>query len=225
MIHLETRDKLLLEGSYYEPKGAKGLAPGAILIHDAGADRRQMQELALSLQKKGFGVLTFDLRGHGDSTSENLDWSKAEDDKALASLWSFAANDVKAAASWLRERTEIHASNLSVVGVGAGCSLAIRHALDDENTRAVVLISPRAENYGFNLPQGIGDLEGLPTLILSGKDARTDLTRLKEAAHSQFGDAFVEISVMRCDQTEVLSDKRLGSEVGKWLKDTVVTRR
>ncbi|MFT4538434.1 MAG: dienelactone hydrolase [Planctomycetota bacterium] len=224
-VRIETRDHVRLGGTFYGPKSTKGKAPAALLVHDAGGDRSEVEDLAVQLQKRGFAVLAIDLRGHGDSVSEDTDWEKASDDKARASLWSFAANDLKAASSWLRDRSEIHASNLSIVGVGAGCALAVRHALDDENTRAVVLVAPQPDNFGFNLPQGVGDLEGLPTLILAGKDKRSDATRLMDAAHRQYGENFIEVAVMKSEQRKVLEDKRLATELGQWLKSEVITKR
>ena len=64
-MHLETSDGLTLSGTYYEPNSKRKMkAPAAILIHTAGAERESLDDLARYLQRKGVGVLTFDLRGH-----------------------------------------------------------------------------------------------------------------------------------------------------------------
>ena len=61
----------------------------ALLVHDAGASRTQLEPVADRLSKQGFGVLTLDLRGHGGSKTAKLDWEKlSEADKKSA--WAFA---------------------------------------------------------------------------------------------------------------------------------------
>jgi alpha-beta hydrolase superfamily lysophospholipase len=96
-VTIPTKDQLLIAGSYWAPKG-KEKAPGALLVHSAGSDRRSLDELGEYLFKKGFAVLAVDVRGHGESVAETADWSKATDDKARESLWGLAARDVDAAA-------------------------------------------------------------------------------------------------------------------------------
>src|SRR5262249_50434133 len=67
-VKFDTWDQVEIHGTFYP--GSKGnKSPCALLLHPIGANS-QMQgwdELASSLQKEGFAVLTFDFRGHGDS--------------------------------------------------------------------------------------------------------------------------------------------------------------
>ena len=44
-----------------------------------------------------------------------------------------AVATIEAAAAWLRGQKGVHKTNLSVVGLGSGCALAVRHAARDEN--------------------------------------------------------------------------------------------
>ena len=223
-VRLSTADRLTLSASYFSPSGRTGLAPGAIVVHDAGADRQQVAGIAVYLQKKGFGVLTVDLRGHGQSGTTEMDWAQM-DERGQQRLWSFAGRDVSAAADNLRLRKEIHASNLSLIGVGAGCTLAVRHAIDDANTRAVVLVAPSSKDYGFNLERGIGDLEGLPTLIVSTSDGRDLAERLQTVGNGSSAGA-IELSVVRGDSAgSLLDETRTRSETYKWLKDQVMPKR
>lgn len=220
-VELKTRDKLTLRGTFFE-SDKRGKNPAVVLVHDAGSDRSSLAELAAYLQKKGFGVLTVDLRGHGASTSEDLDWSALQDARAQASLWSFAAGDVRAAVEWLRGKDSVHPARVGVAGIGAGAALAVAEALDDRDTSAVAMIAPVAENHGFNLPRNLSDLGGLPTLILAPKDARGDAERLQASAHgANGGEEYVTVETLRSESDGFLQDKKLGSELAKWLKDTL----
>src|SRR6516165_7794699 len=69
-VRFETVDYVTIQGTYY-PSDKGKRAPCAILLHPIG-ENSQMEgwdDLAKTLQKKGIAVLTFDFRGHGDSTS------------------------------------------------------------------------------------------------------------------------------------------------------------
>ena len=132
--------------------------------------------------------------------------------------------DLDAAADFLRKRTEIHSSNLSVVAVGAGCTLAVRHAIDDENTRAVVLVNPGEETYGYSLATGVRDLEGLPTLIIASKDTRETADRLREAGHNG-GSEYIEVAVMKSESAGLLDDTRMRGEISTWLRKQVTPQK
>ena len=220
-VELQTRDQLTLGATYFAPT-KPGRHPGVVLVHDAGSDRSQLAELADYLRRRGMAVLTIDLRGHGGSATDDLAWAKLSDERSQASLWSFAAGDVRTAVDWLRGQQTVHSARVGVVGVGAGASLAVAEALDDRDTSAVAMISPAADNHGFNLPRNLSDLAGLPTLILTGKDGRNEADRLASAANSaNGGHEYVMVSTLRSDTGGVMQDKRLGTELAKWLKDTL----
>jgi pimeloyl-ACP methyl ester carboxylesterase len=224
-VTIPTTDKLLIAGRYWAPK-CKDKAPGALLLHTAGADRRSLDELGEYLFKKGFAVLAVDVRGHGGSVVEGTDWSKAADDKARESMWGLAARDVDAAAAYLLQRTEVHSTNLSVFGVGAGCALALRHAKSDDNTRALVLITPEAESYGYNTAQGVTALAGMPTLIVASNKAKDVAERLKAVGHeANAGIEYIELSLVRAEPAEVLADSKLNNSAATWLRTQVMAKK
>lgn len=222
-VEVNTKDRLVLGASFYPPNKKSGLAPAVLILHDAGKDRQQASEYAEYLAKRGFAVLALDLRGHGRSATADHDWSKVEEAKK-ARFWSFAIRDVAAGADYLRDRDEVHASNLTVVGIGASGGLAVRHAVDDENTRAVVLISPGEIHFGFDLEEGIADLEGLPTLVITGTKQRDVAEAMQTAGHdANGGSPFVEIVAIRAD--DLLSESRTRSESYSWLREQVMPKR
>ncbi|MEC8493293.1 MAG: alpha/beta fold hydrolase [Planctomycetota bacterium] len=227
-VSFKTKDKLILKGSYFAPKKSKSkskAAPAALLIHDAGSDRSKLDSVAGYLQKRGFAVLVVDLRGHGESADEDSVFETA-DEKDRETMWSLSSRDVDAAAEFLVDQEGVHSTNLSLVGFGAGASLAVRRAAADDNVRALVLVNPTRNNFGYNLVNGVAELGGLPTLIVAPKDRRDDARRLQAAAHEKSdGLEFVEISNLKSEAAKVLSDKRLNAGLGKWLRDQAVPKK
>lgn len=224
-VQLTTQDDLRLGASFFPPRGRReARSPGAILVHDAGRSRADLVGLATTLQRRGFAVLTLDLRGHGDSQTNELRFDP-EDREGAERLWAFTLRDLEAAARYLRSRAEVHASNLSLVGVGAGAALAARHASRDGNARAIVLIAPRTENLGFDLYADVKGLGGLPTLILAERDRRPEAERLAQAGNAAENLQYIDVTVLRTNGISVLEDSRLPREVTRHLHDNVTAQR
>lgn len=225
-VQFKTEDKLTLHANFFAPK-KKGRMPAVILVHDAGSNAESMTDTAESLQRKGFACLAIDLRGHGASIDAENDWSKLTDLDARARLWAFAMRDLKAASEYLRDLDNVHSSNLSVVGLGAGACLAAKHALNDENARAVAFIEPDPEIYGYNMMRDVNDLGGLPALIMTTDSGRSVANRIKNgAAKANGGDDFVKIQSLKPKKDgDLFSDKRLNTELVSFLKDEAMDKR
>jgi len=224
-IELKTRDNQELHATFFAPKKKGYRAPAALLVHGAGEDRKELDKIGISLQKRGFAVLSIDLRGHGESSRTECNWTKlSEEDRERT--WAYSLRDLAAGASFLRSREDVHTSNLSIVGVRSGSTIAVRYAHSDENTRALVLVAPKASELGFDVSADLNELGGLPTLILASKDGRNLAERMQLAAHSANDDLpFVTVKCLRKKSEDVLGDKRLNSELSRWLKDTVLPKK
>lgn len=217
-VTVETKDEQKLRGSYWAPRTKKGaLAPAALLVHDAGSKRGDLDAIAERLWKQGFAVLSLDLRGHGDSVAEKSDWSKAND-KDKDTLWAFATRDIDAAASWLLDQESVHKTNLNLVAHGAGCALAARHALDDENVRSISLLEPPTKCHGFDLASDIYELGGLPTMIMAPKKKKSPTEKMVKEANASFGDEPYVVLMNVKSKVKVLEDKKTPSKVATWLK-------
>jgi alpha-beta hydrolase superfamily lysophospholipase len=141
-----TFDEVEIHGSFYSSeKGSK--APCALLLHAIGGSSQDSgwDELAKKLNAKGFAVLTFDFRGHGDSTSvgpnfwmvrENqlLKNYRASKPRETISYKDFTTrdnfltlvNDIAAAKRQLDQKNdaqECNSANLVVIGADTGATL------------------------------------------------------------------------------------------------------
>lgn len=220
-VHYKTRDKQMVHAAYFAPRKSKGKAPAALLVHDAGKSSEDLLDVASNLQRKGFAVLVPDLRGHGGSVTDNCDWSKMTDAELQMRTWTFAMRDLEASTDYLRDLDDVHNAKLSLVGVGAGCVLASRYAVKDENANSLVLIAPDAEAFGFNMLKDIIELGGLPVLIMATEETRQVSTRIQTAAHdANKGLNYVDIKALKPKKdADIFSDKRLNTELAKFLKD------
>lgn len=69
-VTFDTVDGVTLQGTFWpSPKGKD--EPTVLLLHKIGSDSHKdgWDDLAAKLQDKGYSVLSFDFRGHGNSTS------------------------------------------------------------------------------------------------------------------------------------------------------------
>ncbi len=218
-VAIKTTDGETLQASFYKPGST---APGVLLVHDAGSNLAQLDPLADRLSRQGFGVLTLDLRGHGASKSAGLDWDKlSENDRK--STWALAPKDVDAAASWLLGQPGIHGTSLALIGYGAGCALAVRHAKGDENVVCMVLLAPNAADYGFDVRADIQTLVGLPTFVATAKDDEGEKMALEANASS--GNPYLDIFLSPPKVATPLEDKNLPAKVLKWVGDKAMPKK
>jgi pimeloyl-ACP methyl ester carboxylesterase len=220
-ITVETEDKVKLVASYWAPKGKQDV-PAALLVHATGGQRGDLDDYAEKLHKLGFAVLSIDLRGHGESKTAELDWAQL-DEEGRKGVWALATKDVKAGADFLREQKGVHSAALVAVGHASGASLVARHAVRDENVRAVALLAPPSQPeqmYGFHLAKDLENLGGLPTYITVTKDGRDEVQRMADnGQRANGGLGFIEISVFKGESPQLLTDAREATEVARWLKE------
>lgn len=217
-MRVETSDGFIIKGEFWTPR-KKGRAPAALLLHDTLRDKADHEKIATNLNKRGFAVLSIDLRGHGKSVSEKLDFAKLSKEQS-ARTWPLAIRDIEASTVWLRNRKDVHASNLSIVAHGAATILAARYAERDENVRCLSLIAPGDSSLTKDLPKTLKKITGLPCLLVSEKDGRDNAVRLVEASFNDeelIEDEIVEISVMKTVGLDLMKDKRLPGAVSSFL--------
>jgi len=140
-VQFDTADKVELKGTFYP--GTKK-SPCVILLHKLGGNRQQKgwEDLAQALNKKDYAVLSFDFRGHGDSTSVGAGFWRDRHNIMIKGAGRMAAkisykdfpsgylpylaNDVAAAKRYLDQQNDAGACNSSnVVVIGAEEGAAI----------------------------------------------------------------------------------------------------
>ncbi len=222
VVHIKTSDGQTLEASYRKPE--KPQSPAVVLVHDAGADRRQLDPIGERLHKAGFGVLEVDLRGHGGSKAGKLDWNQHSPEEQKAA-WAFGIHDVDAAADWLLEQPNVQKTNLSLVGYGSGCALIARHAKNDENVRCMALLAPKPEDYGFDVRSDIKTLEGLPTYVVAANKNDETERMVQEANSNAGGDPYITIWFSAPKIPTPIEDKNMPKKVATWITEVATPKK
>lgn len=179
-IRFDTVDKVEIKGTFY-PGGANK-APCVLLLHELGGDRQKggWDDLAKALQAKGFAVLSFDFRGHNDSTNveANVFWSVPinnafrfnKDGKIsytdLAKNKSYVpmlVNDIAAAKRYLDQRNDANdcnSSNLTVIGAKEGAALGSLWICTEWNRHRFVMKPDLRSPLFPPIPTPTGKTEG-----------------------------------------------------------------
>ncbi len=178
-VRITTVDGVNLLGTYYS---GKGRAPTILMLHALGKDRKQAgwTNLAKTLQKEGYAVLTFDFRGHGESTEVDPQefWNSAkypynqkrfirgrvgratvEYKDFTPSYLSVLVNDIAAAKAYLERKNDAGSCNTSsFVLIGA------------EDGAALGAVWMGSEWYRHRLKDGVFVGQKVPEMRPEGKD-------------------------------------------------------
>jgi alpha-beta hydrolase superfamily lysophospholipase len=138
-------------------------APAVVLVHRLNGDRSEMKPLAerLAKSKQRFSVLTFDLRGHGESKAPKK--AKPNDTKPLS-------KDVDAAIAHVLEASGKQARGIVLIGSSLGAALVAEVAFAQPKVSGLGLISPGAAISGHDIYRPYAEVRNLPTFIAGAKD-------------------------------------------------------
>jgi pimeloyl-ACP methyl ester carboxylesterase len=161
-VQFSASDGARLAGDFYPAPEAR--SPVVVLIHRPGADRAEWKPLIARLQaaRRRYAILSFDLRGHGQSAAGPAEAGAAAD---AAEPWG---RDVRAAMQ--RAVEEATAPRIVLVGSSLGATLAARLAFAEPLVSALALISPGAALEGVDLYRAYAEVRNLPTFIAAAKD-------------------------------------------------------
>jgi dipeptidyl aminopeptidase/acylaminoacyl peptidase len=119
-------DGVTLKGWIVKPLHPHPTSPAIIICHGVGANKSDFTDLATALSRRGYAVLLFDFRAHGESGGSRT------------SLGYHEQKDVVSALNFLRGRSGIDPKRLGIYGFSMGGAPAIRAAASSRGFRAVV---------------------------------------------------------------------------------------
>lgn len=165
-----TKDGVGIRFTYYPGMNEKESVP-IILLHELKGNRRDLEGLALSLQKlMGAAVIAPDLRGHGDSTLAGTKKLDANTFNRVTDFLPMIDQDVEAVKKFLvdeNNKGNLNIDRLAIVGIQMGASIGSLWGMKDwtwpiltsgkqgQDLKALVLISPSPALHGLNLSQGL----------------------------------------------------------------------
>jgi pimeloyl-ACP methyl ester carboxylesterase len=101
-----------------------------ILLHGFGSNRLEMVSRAEALARHGFGVLLYDLRGHGESQGDSRTFGWGD------------LSDVESALQFLADRDEVDPERIGILGFSTGGQIALRAAAEYDQIQAVIADDP-----------------------------------------------------------------------------------
>ena len=119
-------DGVTLKGWIVKPPHPHPTSPAIIICHGVGANKSDFTDLAAALSRRGYAVLLFDFRAHGESGGSRT------------SLGYHEQKDVVSALNFLRGRSGIDPKRLGIYGFSMGGATAILAAASSRGFRAVV---------------------------------------------------------------------------------------
>jgi fermentation-respiration switch protein FrsA (DUF1100 family) len=125
-VAFASEDGVALKGWLVKPAHARLPSPAVIICHGVGANKSDFTELAAFLAQRGYFVLLFDFRAHGESGGRRT------------SLGYHEQKDVLAALGFLKTRAEIDPKRIGVYGFSMGGSSAVLAAARSNGFRALV---------------------------------------------------------------------------------------
>jgi pimeloyl-ACP methyl ester carboxylesterase len=121
-----------LRGDLWLPRQANRPLPAVILVHGVMSSRLQPELAARSLSRAGIAVLTFDLRGYGESDPG-------------PDLPAEHRQDVLSALAFLRAQPGIDPHRISLIGHSMGATAVLEAGAEDGQLRSVFAIGMHGE--------------------------------------------------------------------------------
>ena len=139
-----------LKGTYYSP-GEPG--PAVLLVHQCNLDRSSWESLASDLVAAGIHVLTFDLRGFGDSEGEPMTGAES-----FRTLMQKAPGDVDAAYAYLMSQAGVDKSRVAAGGASCGVMMSAGLATRRPEIKTLVMLSGPAGDEASSHIMATADL-------------------------------------------------------------------
>jgi len=213
-VDLRTGDEVGLRGTLFTHDQP---GPGILLVHQCmdGSDRRTWAARAQELAQRGYHVLTFDLRGYGESSGE---WpSFATMPEFIDVCRRVVSRDVAAAYQFLKSQPHVDRSSLGVGGASCGVFLGIDLAYEHDDVRTLVLLSGPFDALA---ERRLRTRDAVPLLIAaSEKDARAfEAMKRVFAASGHPGTTFVQLKGDRHGTFMFESDLDFGGILVRWFE-------
>jgi dienelactone hydrolase len=167
IVDLTATDGIKLKASYFSA-GKPG--PGVLLLHQCDHERKIWDGLAQQLATAGIDVLTFDLRGYGESGGEPHDKVSPTAAQEQIEKWP---GDIDIAFQYLKSQPGVKADAVGIGGASCGVNNATHTAIRHPEVKSLVLLSGPSdlESRQFlrqsNLPIffGVADDDQYPGMV------------------------------------------------------------
>jgi dienelactone hydrolase len=142
VVDLTVPDGLTLKATYF-PAAKPG--PGVLLLHQCNRQRKVWDDLARRLSSAGIHVLTFDLRGYGESGGDRFETLAPDARQRQAEKWPA---DIDAALRYLQSQPGVEKDTIGVGGASCGVNNSVQAARRHPEVKSLVLLSGSTDING-----------------------------------------------------------------------------
>ncbi|MBI2119241.1 MAG: alpha/beta fold hydrolase [Elusimicrobia bacterium] len=164
-VYFTGQDGVKIVGEFYKPKNKKLTF---IFLHGVASVKEEWKNFSQFLHAKGFGVLIYDLRGHGKSIktiSGKLIRFEEFNDQGLESEWGKMIKDLGFAIQFLNEKYGILPAQIAVGGASIGANIAFQYAAHHPEIPFSILLSPGINYQGIKIDELLSIYGRRPLLI------------------------------------------------------------
>ncbi|GLX78398.1 hypothetical protein tinsulaeT_17380 [Thalassotalea insulae] len=226
-VKFMTTQNFMLAGKYY---GGKEEHAGVLLLHDCSHDSADYTELAKQLSRHGLHTLALDLRGYGESISDEFSHLKIKRNakeisvyqSEVSRLTSYWQSDVLAAYNYLRTRIS---NKHEVAVISAGCSAAQAIFLA-ENIRinSFVMLTP---TLNYMEKEHFKNLIDIPIYFIASVH-HTDTYQTAKELFEWNGERRSTLKLFkgtRQGQSLLKGNAFLAQDIALWLSNSLAQRR
>lgn len=162
-----SEDGLTLPVRYYHPPAAG--APLIVVVHDWGSSLQNWEKISRQLQEYGFGVILFNVRGHGGASTAYYYLS----DEQIGGM----KMDVSLALAFARSRA---GGAVHLLGTGLGANLAVAVAAEEGGVDKMVAISPGLNYRGIDIRGAVKELAQENLLMVASQEDVYSIYTIRE---------------------------------------------
>lgn len=219
-VHFKTDDNQTIVAWLEQPESIGNSHPAIILIHQGGSSKDEWTGLPLwhLLIKKGYAVLAYDIRQHGESSTDKDDIVDLFNNPKRAPL------DLKAAIKFLNSQAAIDPERIGIIGASVGANLAVMaSAIDAYPIRSAIAISGKAD-AAQNLANTQIPLKGQHLFVIASEGEQSGLRKQWAESFYQFAQKpkKLKIAVGSAHGSSILKEQpTLNTEIIQWLQQTL----
>lgn len=203
-------DSLLITADEYV---TSDILPYLVLFHEQGSSRGEFSEIIDRFQKMNFNCLAADIRNGGNSNFIPNQTARRSRSENMSRSIDAVSSDIEAAIAYAAEKSS---QSVILLGAGANGSLVLKAAMEQEQVKAAVALSP-GEFFlpVFSTEEAISGIRK-PLLITSSRMEHPYLVQLMSNVEEEYKTIFVpETSEGERGSAALLSDNPSNSEY--WL--------
>lgn len=210
VVDLTASDGTKLKASYFS---AAKPGPGVLLLHQCDHERKIWDGLAQQLAAAGFNVLTFDLRGFGDSGGQPHNTAKVGPIEPPDEMQNWPG-DIDVAFQYLKSQPGVKPDALGLGGASCGVDNAIKAAMRHSDVKSLVLLAGPTDLKGreflrqTSLPvfYAVADDDQYPFMVEFTEWLYLITPNGKKFAHYQTGHHGAEIFSVHPDLPKAIVD-------------------